>query len=197
MGVAQSPFSIVTSFILRTTLHSFSISGYLWAHWGLAGRIWSHWAWPFHSTARILSAPNRLSQIFTSMDTKTSINPLLVFIFSQCCVSFRYTQSDSIIHYREIDKRDPFPDSFPLQVIKGIEYSSLCYTVGPCCLVILYIVSVNSKLLIYPSLPTLSPLVTISLFHVCKSVSGIISFSFMPKQYSKVHIYTTSLSIHL
>ena len=101
--------------------------------------------------------------------------------------------SDSITHYRERDKTD----SFPLQVIKGIEYSSLCYTVGPCCLLILYIVSVNSKLPIYPSLPTLSPLVTVSWFHVCKSVSGIISFSFMPEQYSKVHTYTTSLSIHL
>ena len=30
-----------------------------------------------------------------------------------------------------------FSDSFPLQVIKKIEYSSLCYTVGPCSVFIL------------------------------------------------------------
>ena len=45
-----------------------------------------------------------------------------------------------------------------------IEYSFLCYMVGPCWLSILYIVVVyvNPKFLIYP--PHLSPLVTISLF---------------------------------
>ena len=45
-----------------------------------------------------------------------------------------------------------------------VEYTSLCYTVGPCCLSILYTVCVyvNPKLLSYPS--PASPLVTISLF---------------------------------
>ena len=52
-----------------------------------------------------------------------------------------------------------FSDSFPIQG------SSLCYTVGPCCLFILHVVVCicYSKFLIYP--PThLSSLVTISLF---------------------------------
>ena len=34
-----------------------------------------------------------------------------------------------------------FSDSFPLQVIKNIECNSLCYTVGPGWLSILYIVT--------------------------------------------------------
>ena len=45
---------------------------------------------------------------------------------------------------------------------QDIEYSSLCYTVGPCCLSIFYIVvcvSANPKLLIYTSPNPLSPLV--------------------------------------
>ena len=33
-----------------------------------------------------------------------------------------------------------FSDSFPYRLLQGIEYSSLCYTVDPCCLYILYIV---------------------------------------------------------
>ena len=36
--------------------------------------------------------------------------------------------------------------------LQGIEYSPLCYTVGPCCLSLLYIV-VYIKFLIYPSPP--------------------------------------------
>ena len=85
LGVAQRPFSIATSFVRRTSLEgqlfTLSSSGYLLAHWGLAQCTWSHWAGPGHSTARILPALNRLSQVFASTDTRTSINPLLVFIF--------------------------------------------------------------------------------------------------------------------
>ena len=40
------------------------------------------------------------------------------------------------------------------RLLQDIEYNSLCYTVGPCCLSVLYILvlSVNPKLLIYLSL---------------------------------------------
>ena len=58
-----------------------------------------------------------------------------------------------------------------LQGIEDIEYSSLCYTINPCCLhmiVIVYIQYVNPILLIYLS-PT-SPLVTISLFSMSVSL---------------------------
>ena len=57
---------------------------------------------------------------------------------------------------------------FPHRLLQNIEYNSLCYTVSPYWLSILYIllcVSVNAKLLIYPfPSPQLSPLKTISLF---------------------------------
>ena len=56
---------------------------------------------------------------------------------------------------------------FHYGLLQDIEYSSLCYTVGPCCLSIFYIVvcvSANPKLLIYSSPNPLSPLVTIRLF---------------------------------
>ena len=57
-----------------------------------------------------------------------------------------------------------FQICFPHRLLQNIEYSFLCYMVGPCWLSILYIVVVyvNPKFLIYP--PHLSPLVTISLF---------------------------------
>ena len=53
---------------------------------------------------------------------------------------------------------------FPYSLLQKLECSSLCYTVGPCWLSILYISSVyvNPKVLIY--LPLFSPFVTISLF---------------------------------
>ena len=65
-----------------------------------------------------------------------------------------------------------FSDYFLLQIIKNIEYSSLCYTVGPCWLFILYIecVYVNPNFLIYPSPHPLSPLVTVSLFSMSVSL---------------------------
>ena len=51
------------------------------------------------------------------------------------------------------------------RLLQDVEYSSLCYTVGPCCLSILDIlVSVNPKLLIYPSPTTFPLLAIISLF---------------------------------
>ena len=79
----------------------------------------------------------------------------------QCCVSFRYAVkwlSNTHIHIF-------FFRFFSIIDTQGTEYSSLCYTVSPCCLFILYIVvcicwSSNPTL----SLPPLSPLGTISLF---------------------------------
>ena len=57
---------------------------------------------------------------------------------------------------------------FPYRLLQNIEYGSLCYTVNPCCLSILYIVvSVNLILLIYPFPPFSLGFV----FYVCDSVS--------------------------
>ena len=53
---------------------------------------------------------------------------------------------------------------FHFSLLQDTEYSSLCYTVGLCCLPVLYIIiSASPKLLIYspPTVPPLSPWVTI------------------------------------
>ena len=64
-----------------------------------------------------------------------------------------------------------FPYAMGMSKKKDIEYSSLCYTVGLCCLPIIYVVVyVNPNLLIYLS-PHLSPLVTVSFFYVSESIS--------------------------
>ena len=59
-------------------------------------------------------------------------------------------------------------------LLQDIEYSSVCYIVGPCCLPVLYTVVciyVNPKLLIYLSPQCrLSPLVTIGLFSMSVSL---------------------------
>ena len=53
----------------------------------------------------------------------------------QCCLSFRYTAK--WFSYTYIYS---FSDSFNYRLLQDIEYSSLCDTVGPCCLSILYLV---------------------------------------------------------
>ena len=84
----------------------------------------------------------------------------------QCCVSFCCTAK--WFSYTYIYS---FSYSFPL-LLQEIEYSSLCYTVGPCCLSILYIVGcicwshTPNLSLLHP----LSPLVTISLFSMSVSL---------------------------
>lgn len=64
----------------------------------------------------------------------------------------------------------PFSDCFHYRLLQDIEYSSLCYTVGPCCVSILYMVVCichfqTSNLSLLPH-PQLSPLVILSLFSV-------------------------------
>ena len=51
-----------------------------------------------------------------------------------CCISFRYTaQWLNYIHFFQI--------LFPYRLLQNVEYSSLFYTVGPCWLSVLYIVT--------------------------------------------------------
>ena len=52
---------------------------------------------------------------------------------------------------------------FHYKSFQSIDYNSLWYTVNFCCLPILCEVFVNPILLIYPSPPMLSPLITIGL----------------------------------
>ena len=56
--------------------------------------------------------------------------------FLQCCVNFFYTAK--WLRYRYIYIL--FHILFHYGLSQDIEYSSLCYTVGPCCLSILYII---------------------------------------------------------
>ena len=67
----------------------------------------------------------------------------------------------------DIDIDILFKILFPYRLLQDIELSSLCYTVGPCCSPILYIVVCMYTLIptsyFIPPLP-LSPLVTINLF---------------------------------
>ena len=51
-------------------------------------------------------------------------------------------QSDSVIYtiYIIYNIYISFQVTFHYRLLQDIEYSSLCYTVGPCCLSILYIV---------------------------------------------------------
>ena len=80
-------------------------------------------------------------------------------------------QSDLVTHIHESILCQVL---FPFRLLQSIEQSSLCYTVGPCWLFILYIVvCVNPNLPIYPSPPfplgnrsLFSTSVTLSLF--CK-----------------------------
>ena len=75
----------------------------------------------------------------------------------QCCVSFRCMYSKVIVKYthKYIFPYILFQILFPYRLLQNIEYSSLCYTVGPGWLYILYIIQyciyVNPRLLIYLS----------------------------------------------
>ena len=53
----------------------------------------------------------------------------------QCCVSFRCTAKWIMYAYTYIYS---FSDLFPYKLLQNIEYSSLCYTVGPCWLSLLH-----------------------------------------------------------
>ena len=59
---------------------------------------------------------------------------------------------------------------FHYRLLQGIEYSPLCYTVGPCCLSTLYIVACICESQIADLSPPLSSLVTISLFSMSVSL---------------------------
>ena len=70
----------------------------------------------------------------------TNLNHLFSFYWSivdlQCVPISAVQQSDSVWHIRTFF----FQDSFPLWFIPGDGYSSLCSTVGPCCLSILNVI---------------------------------------------------------
>ena len=101
---------------------------------------------------------------------KTSLTILSFFenwniVDLQCCtmlISAAY-QSGSIIYIY----------SFPLWFITGIEYNSLCYTLGPCCLSVLYIIGsiCYSQSIPPPSPPSWQPhlfSMSMSLFLFCR-----------------------------
>ena len=70
----------------------------------------------------------------------------LIFIFNwsmvdlQCCVSFKYTAQWFSYIYIHIYIHILFQILFPYRLSQNIDYSSLCYTVGPCWLSVFYVV---------------------------------------------------------
>ena len=76
-----------------------------------------------------------------------------------CVYIYIYILFQIVVHYR---------------LVKDTEYSSLCSSVGPCRLSVLYIVVYSSVCMLIPNasfIPPLSPLVTISMFFMSESVS--------------------------
>ena len=59
----------------------------------------------------------------------------------QCCVNFRCT---AVLHTRTHTSYILFQIIFQYRLLQNMKYSSLCYTVGPCWLTILYIVVTRS-----------------------------------------------------
>jgi len=79
------------------------------------------------------------------------------------CVSFKCTTK--WFSYTYIHVSILFQILSPLKLLQNIEYSSLCYTVGPCWLSVLYIVVCTRKSqTLSLSLPSLFPLVVMNLF---------------------------------
>ena len=80
---------------------------------------------------------------------------------------------------------------FHYRLLQDKEYSSLCYTVGPCYLSILYIVVIyfNSKFLIYPFLPfpfgNHKFVLSVNLFLFYKSVH---LYHFLGSIYKQIHL---------
>ena len=58
-----------------------------------------------------------------------------IFLIYNVVLGSSVQQSDSVTHISIL-----FQILFHYRLLQDTEYSSLCYTVGPCCLFILYIV---------------------------------------------------------
>ena len=95
-------------------------------------------------TAQVCTASNRarcMLFLLFAFFHKSKINRVDL----QCCASFRYTAKlfiyIFIFHlYVYIYIYSFFYILFHYSLLQDIEYSSLCYTVGSCCLPVLYIV---------------------------------------------------------
>ena len=79
---------------------------------------------------------------------------------------------------------------FHYRLLQGIEYSSLYYIIGPCCLSMLYIVvCICWSQIPNLSLPHLSPLVTINLFSMCVSLFLVFLFVFNTFIYLFIYLF--------
>ena len=124
-------------------------------------------------------------------------------VHSNPCPSSRWchpTISSSVVPFSSCPQSFPASGSFPKSnlfhyyvLLQDIEYSFLCYTVGPCCLSILYIsqcVSVNPKLL---SLPT--PVIWFLIMALFNRIPEIIAItsSYEPIQVAPAHPWLVAL----
>ena len=91
------------------------------------------------------------------LDTAERLTVTTFIVDLQCCVSFKcIAKGFSYIYVL-------FHILFHYGLLQDIEYSSLCYTAGPYCVSILYILLIPiSQFILLP--PLFSPLVTINLF---------------------------------
>ena len=154
-------------------------------------------AWPKSEMAFLMDQVRHLWQV-----GKETCDVLLSFFFFlnffywsivdlESCVSFRCTAKYISYTYTYICS---LSDSFPIQSLHSTEQISLCYTVGPCCLSILYIVVCicQSQPPNLSLLPHIFPLVNIN--SVSKSLSLFLFYKFFCIIFCQIALFLVFLS---
>ena len=104
------------------------------------GHVW----WCYHATLLWAGAPQQ-HECFNNSWAVFFLKGNIIFLFYwciadlQCCVNFFCTAK--WFSYTYIYIHSFFNILFHHGLSQDIEYSSLCYTIGPCCLSILYIIA--------------------------------------------------------
>ena len=121
----------------------------------------------------------------SSFPKSSYISACLFSVDLQCCTNYCYTAK----WFSYIHKHILLKTVFHYHLSQDVEYSFLCYTVGPCCLSILYII----VSICYPKLPIHSyPVATTSLF----SKSAKTDFCFIDKFICQILDSTYSMLSH-
>ena len=132
----------------------------------------------FHADCRAYEAFTFLKEVqkfaLFNLANGKYLNFLFLFVFFQCCVSFRVQQ---IYIYICVCVCILVHIHFHYRFLQDVEYSSLCYTVSPC-LSILYVYIYISVYKLIPNSSFISPpyypsaLITIHfVFYTCESIS--------------------------